>query len=137
MSDDILDLSEFHLTYPPGKRYAVFDPKKDGECDKLEKLLDIKGLEELCLKEGMAMLGILENVQESDPAVAQHWTRIYNVNLTGVKFEGDATVQVLFQIYLKDEHYSKMWIAFLCPPGSVEQLVPTRSLMPSVVTRHW
>jgi hypothetical protein len=113
MSDDILDLSEFHLTHPLGKLYAVFDPKKDGEIETLEKLLDINAVEERCRQEGMA---ILEKDQEFDPAVPYHWHRIYSVNLIGAQLEGDATIQVLFQIYLKDEHYSKMWIAFLCPP---------------------
>jgi hypothetical protein len=120
MSDDILDLSEFHLTYPPGKLYAVFDLKKEGESEKLEKLLDINAVEKRCRQEGMA---ILEKDPTFDPAAPYHWHRIYAVNLMGAQIEGDATIQVLFQIYLKDEYYSKMWIAFLCPPGSVEQLV--------------
>jgi hypothetical protein len=130
MSDDIVDLSEFHLTHPPGKPYAVFDPQKDGEFEKLEKLLDVNGVEKLCRQEGVA---ILEKDQDFDPAVYQHWHRIYAVDLVGaqgrsLRLEGDATIHVLFQIYLKDEHYSKMWIAFLCPPGSVEQLVADQEL---------
>jgi hypothetical protein len=59
-------------------------------------------------------VAILEKEQGFDPAVVQHWHRIYAVDLVdaegrSLKFEGDATLHVLFQIYLKDEHYSKMW----------------------------
>ena len=120
MSDDIFDLSEFHLTHPSGKPYAMFDPQKDGEFKKLEKLLEIKGVEKLCRQEGVA---ILEKDQEFDTAVPYHWHPIYTASLVGaqgrtLRLEGDATVYVLFQIYLKDEHYSSMWMAFICPPGS-------------------
>ena len=44
----------------------MFDPQKDGEFKKLEKLLDIKGVEKLCRQEGVA---ILEKDQEFDTAV--------------------------------------------------------------------
>jgi hypothetical protein len=130
MSDDIVDLSELHLTHPPGKPYAVFDSQKDGEYAKLKKLLDIAAVEGECRQEGVA---ILEKDQEFDPAVPYHWHRIYTAGLVGaqgrsLRLEGDATIHVLFQIYLKDEHYSSIWIAFLCPPGSVEQLLADQEL---------
>jgi hypothetical protein len=82
----------------------------------------------VCREEGVA---ILEKDQEFDPAVPYHWHRIYTIGLVGaqgLRLEGDATIHVFFQIYLKDDHYSSMWLPFLCPPRQCEQLLADQEL---------
>ena len=127
MNEETLDLSEFHLTHPPGKPYAVFDPKRDGEYEELSKFLHIAEIEELILKESAQKI---EEEGELAPGESSHASRIYGLGEitnpetgSALRIENDANIQVLFQVLLRDGRYTSNWIAFLCQKdGGIEAL---------------